>query len=493
MTFTSLAFVAFFILVSAAFYVLPRKARWPLLLISSSYFYMAFVPKYILILFALIAIDYCMARMIENSEGHLRRVYLAVSICATVGILFVFKYFNFFNANFTLLAHVLHWNYSISSLRLILPLGLSFHTFQSLSYVIEVFRGAYPSERNLGVYALYVLFFPQLIAGPIERPQHLLSQLQRLEEVVFDMSAIWSGLRIMAWGFFKKLVIADRLAASVDYIYAHSETATGLSILAAIVFFAFQLYADFSGYSDIARGAAKVLGIDLVRNFDRPYFSTSIAEFWRRWHMSLSNWFRDYFYYPLARTRAHATRLWLSICIITTFAVTGLWHGAGWTYISMGLLFGIYIALGAATKSWRERYTKMAGLTARPGIHRTLQQMQTFALVSCTWVFFRSPDMHTAFMLFRDLLTRWNISPVTVVHDYFLAPYSTLGFGRSELLLSGLGIFTLLLYEYWKGKAGHEIFIRLPLAVRSFTYSALIFSIVILGVFTTKQFIYFQF
>ena len=455
---------------------------------------MAFVPQYILILFALIGIDYTMARLIEQAHGHTRRTYLIISICATVGILFIFKYFNFFNANIAALAQALHWQYSISALQLILPLGLSFHTFQSLSYVIEVYRGKFAAERNIGVYALYVLFFPQLIAGPIERPQHLLTQLQRLEDVVFSSSAVASGIRLMAWGFFKKLVIADRLAIAVDYVYAHSEVATGLSVVVAVVFFAFQLYADFSGYSDIARGTARVFGIELVRNFERPYFSASIAEFWRRWHISLSAWFRDYFYFPLVYAKQRATRPWLYVCVVTTFTVTGMWHGAGWTYIMMGWLFGTYIVLGMITKQWRDRFVHLVGLDRIPRVHRVVQVMQTFVLVSVTWIFFRAPDMHVASNLLTNLFTNWHLTFAQVLQNYFLTPYATLGFGRGELLLSLMGIGALVGTEYLQDT---RPFLKnldsSSWGTRSFAYSGLALAIVVFGVFTTKQFIYFQF
>ncbi|MBA3733386.1 MBOAT family protein, partial [Patescibacteria group bacterium] len=306
MTFTSIAFVIFIILITFFYYISPAKFRWLILLIGSCYFYMAFVPKYILILFVLIIIDYVLAQKIESSLGTKRKIFFIGSLVSNIGLLFVFKYFNFFNENILNLAHLLHWNYSIGTLSLILPLGLSFHTFQSMSYIIEVYRGNYKAEKHLGIYALYVLFFPQLVAGPIERPEHLLPQLKK--DIPFEFSNIVIGLRLMLWGFFKKLVVADRLAISVTYVYAHISNVSGLSIVITIIFFAFQLYADFSGYSDIARGSAKLLGIDVIRNFNQPYFSKSVAEFWRRWHISLSSWFRDYFYFPLVYSRKQTTR-----------------------------------------------------------------------------------------------------------------------------------------------------------------------------------------
>ncbi len=283
--------------------------------------------------------------MIERSKGRRRKLFLVISIIVNVGTLFFFKYFNFFNANISSLAGFLRWNYSIQALRIALPLGLSFHTFQSLAYVIEVYRGKYPAERDLGIYALYVMFFPQLVAGPIERPQQLLPQLHDLRG--FRESDVVQGLRIMLWGFFKKVVVADSLGIAVDAIYGNLHTAGGVMLSVMAVAFMLQLYADFSGYSDIARGSAKAFGVTLVNNFDVPFFSRSIAEFWRRWHISLSNWFRDYFYQPIAIPLARRwSKAGLYGALLFTFVVIGLWHGAAWTYVAFGTIFGIYMVVG---------------------------------------------------------------------------------------------------------------------------------------------------
>lgn len=491
MTFTSLIFPLFFLLVTAVYYICPPRLRWAPLLLASCYFYMAFVPKYILILFALILIDFVFAQQIEKTADRRRKKKFFIgSIIASAGMLFVFKYFNFFNENIALLAHVLHWNYSIGSLKLILPLGLSFHIFQSLSYVIEVYRGKQTAERHLGRYALYVLFFPQLIAGPIERPQQLLPQLRKT--VSFDLTNIFYGLRLMAWGFFKKLVIADRLAVSVDYVYGNISGVPSLSILLVMIFFAFQLYADFSGYTDIARGSARVLGIDLMRNFDRPYFSGSIAEFWRRWHISLSSWFRDYFFFPLAKVGG--SRLWLYGCVLFTFLVTGLWHGAGWTFVIMGAIHGSAIVIGMASKAWRGVIVKHIGLVRIPRLHRTLQIIFTFALVSFSWIFFRSPNLEVAFAFIGRLFSGWDMSTSALIEGYYRDPYLTLGLSQSELVLSFGGILFLLGIEYLEGKIRLIALLdRQPLFVRSFLYSGMLMAIFVFGIFVSKQFIYFQF
>lgn len=284
---------------------------------------MAFIPVYILVLLATILIDFFLAIRIEEAEDPRRkRTYLVVAIVSTCAVLFIFKYYNFFNINLAAIAGFLNLHYPIGMLQLILPIGLSFHTFQSLSYVVEVYRGRQKTERHFGIYALYVMFYPQLVAGPIERPQNLLHQFR--EEHSFDYERVTSGLKLMAWGMFKKIVIADRLAGFVSVVYDKPVGFEGISVIVATVFFAFQIYCDFSGYSDIAIGAAEVMGFKLMRNFNKPYFSTSVTEFWRRWHISLSTWFRDYVYIPLGGNRVPRAR-WYFI-IMVTFLISGLWH-----------------------------------------------------------------------------------------------------------------------------------------------------------------------
>src|SRR3989344_5030668 len=291
MLFNSLSFAVFFPVVVVLYYTLPQRYHVPLLLIASCVFYMAFVPQYILVLFTLITLDFFLAQLIEKQTGRRRAALLWTSVAGNIGMLFFFKYFNFFNINLDALADLLHWNYDPMLLYIALPLGLSFHIFQSLSYVIEVYRGRFKPERNYLIYALYVMFFPQLVAGPIERPAHLLPQF--LKAHTFDAQRVRRGLERILWGFFKKIVIADNIAPIVSHIYAGTP-ADGPLIIAVALLFAYQLYCDFSGYSDIAVGTALVLGYDIMENFDRPYAARSVSEFWRRWHISLSSWLRDY-------------------------------------------------------------------------------------------------------------------------------------------------------------------------------------------------------
>jgi D-alanyl-lipoteichoic acid acyltransferase DltB (MBOAT superfamily) len=401
MLFNSFQFFIFFPVVTTLYFLLDHKWRWLCLLLASCIFYMAFIPKYILVLFATIIIDYVAAIYIEKSEGKRRKIWLSASIISTVLVLFIFKYFNFFNANFAAIAAFFHWNYSMETLKLIMPIGLSFHTFQSLSYVIEVYRDRQKAEHHFGIYALYVMFYPQLVAGPIERPQNLLHQFY--EKHKFQYAQTVHGLRLMLWGLFKKVVIADNAAIFVNLVYAHPQNFTGIPLILATVFFAFQIYCDFSGYSDIAIGAAEVMGFRLSKNFNRPYFSKSISEFWKRWHISLSSWFRDYVYIPLGGNRVSPPKIYFNLLV--TFLLSGLWHGANWTYVVWGALNGCYLVAEIITKDLRRRAAHFIGLDRFPKLNAFIKAGTTFSLICFAWIFFRASNMHDAFYIVSHLFS----------------------------------------------------------------------------------------
>lgn len=306
MLFNSFHFVFFFIIVTTLYFLLPHKYRWMVLLASSCYFYMAFIPIYILILGFTIIVDYFAGIWIEKSENKKRKLFLIASLIANIGVLAVFKYFNFLNDNLSIFLNNLGYENTIPRLGILLPIGLSFHTFQAMSYTIEVYRGHQKAERHFGIYSLYVMFYPQLVAGPIERPQNLLHQFK--EKHYFEYERVVEGLKLMLWGLFMKLVVADRLAIYVDAVYNNTENHSGPTFILATIFFAIQIYCDFAGYSNIAIGSAKVMGFKLMTNFKRPYFSKNISEFWSRWHISLSTWFRDYLYIPLGGNRVPIPR-----------------------------------------------------------------------------------------------------------------------------------------------------------------------------------------
>jgi len=475
MLFNSIDFAVFFIAVTGAYFGLPHRVRWMLLLAASCFFYMTFIPVYILILFTAIIIDYFAGIWIEDTEDPRKKwQYLLMSVTSVCGVLFAFKYFNFFSQNIATIAKVIHWNYSIESLDIILPVGLSFHTFQSLSYVMEVYYGRQRAERHFGIYSLYVMYFPQLVAGPIERPQNMLHQFH--ERQLFDLSRLGEGLSLMLWGLFKKVVVADNLALYVDAVYSSSSQHTGTSLLFATYFFAFQIYADFSGYSDVARGASRVYGIQLMKNFETPYFSTSIPEFWSRWHISLSTWFRDYVYIPLGGNRVSPNRNIVNILVV--FLLSGFWHGANWTFVIWGGLHGIYLIayrlVGADTRSLsRNAHPRIASLGLQ-----FFRMTVTFHLVLLGWVFFRAESVATAVLIVERIVL--DHGPLFWASSIF--PQAL--FGTAALLV--LDWFNWRT-DYWANFNSYRVCYRMSYAI------ALLFAIILFGMDAGAQFIYFQF
>lgn len=478
MLFNSLQFGVFFVLVTAAYFVLPHKHRWFMLLAASCYFYMAFVPAYILILFFTITIDYISGLMIEQARGRRRRLILTVSIVSNLSVLAIFKYFNFLNGNFEALATVIGWNYPVENLAIILPIGLSFHTFQSLSYVIEVYFGRQKAERHLGIFALYVMFYPQLVAGPIERPQNMLHQFYEAHQ--FEYDRVTSGLRLMAWGLFKKMVIADRMAVVVDTIYGNPQGYGGFGLMLATYCFAIQIYCDFSGYSDIAIGSARVMGFRLMENFRQPYLASSVQDFWRRWHISLSTWFKDYVYVPLGGNRG-GHRIWMRNTLIV-FMLSGLWHGASWTFVIWGALHGLYIILGSLAVPWLERLRHLLRISPSNLLWHTASVLLTFHLVTFAWIFFRASSLADAWYIVTHLFV-----------DFQPTLNMNIGLGVIPALIVG-GCIVLMESIEWGHRSGRLQVRGLPTWVRWSGYYVVVMLIVLFGVLQSDaQFIYFQF
>jgi alginate O-acetyltransferase complex protein AlgI len=469
MLFNSVAFALFFPVVTLAYFVLPARARWALLLSASCVFYMAFVPAYILILLLTVAVDYVAGIVIEEAQGRRRKAYLALSVLTNLGVLFAFKYYNFIAINLSELAHVLGLSGDLPLLQMLLPIGLSFHTFQAMSYTIEVYRGHQRAERHFGIYALYVLYYPQLVAGPIERPQNMLHQFHAAHR--FDAARARDGLVLILWGMFKKVVIADRLASVVDAVFAAPAESGTVSVLVACYAFSVQIFCDFSGYSDVARGCSRVLGIELMVNFDHPYGAVNISEFWRRWHISLSTWFRDYLYVPLGGNRRGLAVLLRNIAIV--FVLSGLWHGANWNFLVWGALHAVYLMLHAV-------YSRRFG-SPRGRWTRALGTVLTFHLVAFAWIFFRATSLGNAFAVVRAG-GRWSTSIA--------------GIGVSPLYLATAFVLTVLVLFVEERSRGD----RLPLLLSSrpawqrwalyYSVATLVLS---LGRFGEQQFIYFQF
>jgi D-alanyl-lipoteichoic acid acyltransferase DltB (MBOAT superfamily) len=405
-----------------------------------------------------------------------------------LGILLVFKYFNFFNESITAIAEAIGWNYSINTLQLVLPVGISFYTFQTLSYTIDVYQRRIQPEKHLGIFSLFVSFFPQLVAGPIERPSNLLPQLKNKH--TFDFDGFKYGLTYILWGLFKKVVIADRVAIIVNPIYNDVSSFGAPALLAATILFAFQIFCDFSGYSDIAIGSARLLGIDLMKNFDRPYFSKSISEFWRRWHISLSTWFRDYVYIPLGGSRVIKWRWYYNLFV--TFLVSGLWHGAAWTFVIWGGLHGLYMVVGAITKKRRDALKAWFGIIGGSPVDTLISIFVTFSLVSFAWIFFRANDLGDAVEVIQKI-ARISVNEMLSLFD-LTSMAKLMKTDRIELLIAIVFIvFMEVIHIERRNSIFYTKFSHLPIVMRWPAYYVLLFILLFFGVYESNEFIYFQF
>ncbi len=466
MLFNSLEFLLFFPLTVGGYFLLPNTLRNYFLLAASCFFYMFFNPVYILILFYTIAVDYIAAIQIEKNlnKASAKRNWLWASLFANIGALVLFKYADFLLDTFSVFLHVAKVDHSFSAWHILLPIGLSFHTFQAISYVVEVYKGKQNAEKNLLNYALYVMFFPQLVAGPIERPQRLLHQFRTHQKLQYENLSL--GLKWMIWGFFKKVVVADNLALIVDKVYDDPLHQSGWPLILATVLFAFQIYGDFSGYSDIAKGTAKILGFDLMINFNLPYFAKSVSEFWKRWHISLSQWFRDYVFIPMGGSRQS-----LFQNIMLTFALSGLWHGANVNFIIWGLLNGLFVYMHKKLSHFKFK------------IFGWVQIIFTFLLIDFSWIFFRSKDFGQALHSIGNLFSNLSFGRVT-----------QLGIERHHWGIALAMLSFMLAMEAWTRKA---TLIGWWHSANRFSKVAflnlLLFLIVFFGVFEHRSFIYFQF
>lgn len=478
MLFNSLQFVFFFIVVSLLYYTLRHRGRIWLLLLASCYFYMAFKPIYVLILLFTIIVDYFAGIWIDQAEGKRRKWILALSLITNVGFLAIFKYFNFINQNLNLVFGLFGLENPIPDYPLELPIGLSFHTFQAMSYTIEVYRKNQKPEKDFIIYSLYVMFYPQLVAGPIERPQNLLWQFHTYFKYNFEN--IKAGLMRIAWGLFMKVVIADRLAMVVDYSYNDPANHNGGTLLLATFFFTFQIYCDFAGYSSIAIGCARIMGFKLMENFDAPYFSKSISEFWRRWHISLSTWFKDYLYIPLGGNRVGEWRRYFNFFVV--FTVSGLWHGAAWTFVIWGALHGVYLIAAMIMKKYFSfgNEEKNNGLTQVSTLQLTAIKYFniafTFVLVMFTWIFFRVDGLSNAKIVIQKITT-------LQLSDTVATPFSF-----NEMLFCWLLIILLILKDKFARIIPTE-----NTALFYVRFVGLLVLCYFFGIFTSNQFIYFQF
>jgi len=468
MLFNSTQFLVFFPIVLALYFQLKQKGTLVMLLMASYYFYMCWQPKYVILILLSTIVDYFAGLWMGKREAKKSKIpILIISLTVNLGLLFFFKYFNFFNESLADLGELFSIPFSPSLHKLLLPVGISFYTFQTLSYSIDVYNGKLKLEKDFIKFAVFVSFFPQLVAGPIERATNLLPQFSKFHK--FDKERILSGLQLVLWGFFKKIVIADRLAAVVDTVYATPDQFSGLYVLLATYLFAFQIYCDFSGYSDIAIGIARMMGYDLITNFRTPYFSKSIREFWSRWHISLSTWFRDYVYVPLGGNRT-GKLVWVRNILIT-FIVSGFWHGANWTFISWGLIHGLYLLL--------ERGMSKLDFS----VPKVVKTIITFHMVLFAWMIFRANSITDVSVLINQIFSPWDTFDPALIG---LTSY------QFQVMITLLVLFFIIeaINEKWELSRKLK---EASTSVRLFSYSIFLLFIALFGIWNSSSFIYFQF
>ncbi len=490
MLFNSFNYLIFFPVVVLFHFLIPHRIRYIWLLAASYYFYMSWNPKYALLIGLSTLITYLSGLFIGGATRKaVKNFYVFLSMSSNLAILFLFKYFDFFVDNLNRILILLNMEMVNPTFDVILPVGISFYTFQALSYTMDVYRGDIYVERNFFKYALFVSLFPQLVAGPIERSKNLLVQISRRH--YFDYERVKSGLVMMLWGLFLKLVIADRMALLVNQVYGNHEDYEGLALVIATLFFGIQIYCDFSSYSLIAKGSARVMGFRLMDNFRQPYFARSIGEFWHRWHISLSTWFRDYLYIPLGGNRKGTIRKYINIMIV--FLVSGLWHGANWTFIVWGFLHGSFQVIGQISRPWKSKITRVLGINDDSMSYKLGQMFVTYLLVNFAWIFFRAQSISIAFDIIKRIFTVWNPWIITDGSLFELGLSSGNFFvGLCSLLL----LFAVSLAQY-RGLAVGRIFAEQGYVFRSLATLVLLFAIILFGVYgpgyNAGQFIYFQF
>ncbi len=489
MLFNSIHFIFFFPIVVALYFFISHKYRWILLLLASYYFYMAWRPEYIFLIIFSTLVDYFVAiKMSKLDDRRKRKQYLFLSLVANLGLLFVFKYFNFFSDSVRAFLNSINIFYDSPSFELLLPVGISFYTFQTLSYTIDVYRGKRKPEKHLGIFAVYVSFFPQLVAGPIERSTSLLPQF--FEKHHFNFDRLVSGLSQVLWGFFKKIVIADNIANVVNLVYSNPENFQGVHFIIATILFAFQIYCDFSGYSDIAIGTSRIMGFDLMKNFNKPYFAKSISDFWSRWHISLSTWFRDYLYIPLGGNRVGKFRLYFNL--MATFVISGLWHGANWTFVVWGFLHGFYLIAERIIGKLIKKINVYKRLKPLFGFVNVLF---IFVLVCFAWIFFRADSLADALYIITHLFDGLSIFISNIGNISELKSILNV-FGISPVLFIEIwvSILFLLFVQYLRGEKDLYGYFKNKNIFYSWSfYYLVIFWILSFGYFGEQPFIYFQF
>lgn len=488
MKFNTIQFLAFFPVVVTLFFILPHRWRWILLLAASYLFYMSWNPKYVIVLLIVTAIGYLAGLWLtKETDPKTRRLMLIFSLLTILGILFFFKYFNQANPLLQAVFSQMGAAHLLPGIHVGPPLGISFFTFQAISYIIDTYRGVARPEKHLGIFALFMAFFPHLTAGPIARTNHLLPQFYEPHSP--DYEKIVTGLQRMAWGFFKKLVIADRLALLVNMVYGEPTSYTGVVLILATYAFAFQIYCDFSGYADIAIGAARVMGFHLQENFQQPYYAQSIVDFWRRWHISLYNWLRDYIFYPISRV-LHRSRMnfrsSLSLILppMVTMLASGLWHGTDWTFIIWGALHGLFMVISVLASRWKNGLHLPFTLPSH--VATGMKIFATFNLVSFAWIFFRANTLSDAVYIVKHLFVNLEI------------PRSLFGMlpgGWYEWMIVLLALLSMEAVHWIQQRNGslRTVIRRQPVWLRWSVYYGLVMVVLMFGKFEANEFIYSRF
>lgn len=431
MLFNSLEFLIFLVVIITVYYMIPHRFRWFILLVGSYYFYMSWNPALIILILITTIITYISARLMKYDKW--RKTLMIISVISCLGILFFFKYFELLVSTVVSIANLTLLSIDNPTLNILLPVGISFYTFQTLSYVIDVYNKKIEPEKHFGIYALFICFFPQLVAGPIERPQNLIPQLKT--EKLFSYDKAIYGVKLMIWGFFKKIVIADSVASFVNLAYNNVEAANSVALVIATFLFAIQIFCDFSAYTDIARGCANILGIDLMDNFKQPYLSKNIKEFWSRWHISLSSWFRDYVYIPMGGNRVKKQRFYFNLLV--TFVLSGLWHGANYTFIVWGLLHGLYLVVYNLIKG------KSNSLESNINIVKAINVTFTFLIVCFAWIFFRANSMNDAIIIVDKVFSSTLFQVESIINAISFMGLNNIG----NMITLVISISILIAYE----------------------------------------------
>jgi D-alanyl-lipoteichoic acid acyltransferase DltB (MBOAT superfamily) len=496
MQFTSFQFALFFPIVVLLYYAMPKRLRQPWLLIASYYFYMGWNAKYAILILASTIITYLCGVLIdltETEEKGRRKFLLVASLLINLGILVFFKYINFLGDTASEILALFGIKLGWSGLDILLPVGISFYTFQALGYTIDVYRGDIKAEKNFIRYALFVSFFPQLVAGPIERSKNLLTQIEKIShEKMWDFDRVTRGMLMMLWGFFMKMVIADRAAVLVNQVYAIYYMFSGVALSIAAILFVVQIYCDFASYSAIAVGAAKILGIELMANFRAPLMARSTSELWRRWHVSLSSWLRDYVYIPLGGSRCSKPRKYFNNLV--TFFVSGLWHGANWTYVVWGLIQSVNIIIGDITRPIKDKFIKRFNVRTKTFGYQFVQGLITFLLFTFSFIFFRSESIKDALYYIQRIFTTFDVWSLFDDSIFYL------GLDRKEMHVLFVGIIILIIVDAYyvvRNKFFDSLIKEQCLAIQYIIVAVLFVMVIVYGVYgegyDATQFIYFQF